>query len=555
MTLLLAALFILGFGGCSSEAPGAAESHGNREEATEGPRTESDGGLGPTVSGRSTAQGSAAEPGAEVEVVDMKVTAAKPGEAVGGRGGGAEGASLSGVVVGPGGAPLPGATVYVLPAKASLPHQSFHSTRSGEDGRFVLGLPQRLVGQAVDLVAAFPGFQREGLSAVWIRPSGGGAEAAPEHRLTLRRGRQLSGRVVTEDGRPVEGAVVVATGGELPELAPTNGRVSGLPPLGIHTPWRERAVSRGDGTFELTGLRLEAYRLYLVSDRYQGSSEGVVLPGTTDAEITARSMDRLVIQPQVEGAALEFPIEAELWVSHADRIGTVSTTFETRWDNAPLGIALPPGDPLSYPRRFQVNLRDAAGRVGKGRGAWLAPAQLSTVDVALVADGKVEVQLVLERQGVDDDLPWPERLRVHYRAEGESDESNTVVTRRGGGYPLRIAPARYRVRVEPLVVTPFPVAFAGEIDLRNAPRRSTASFRFPSSGTVEFVGVDPESRPSSLRVTGPEGVSVLRPLRWGGDGTTVWPFAAPGKWRLEPMGTGGERAVHVVPGATAQVRW
>ena len=156
------------------------------------------------------------------------------------------GAEQSGEVVDETGAPVAGATVEAVPYRASAPRamsdedqKNFGSapkqantvTRvgplTGPDGRFRLGLPP---GPWI-LVATHERFQT-GLSAPIVTD---GKQPHDHIRIVCKRGRRVSGAVVTMDNKPVPGAMVQA--------------------LWQYVDRFEKQV-RADGTghFELTGL-------------------------------------------------------------------------------------------------------------------------------------------------------------------------------------------------------------------------------------------------------------------------------------------------------------
>ncbi len=96
--------------------------------------------------------------------------------------------------------------------------------------------------------------------------------------IKVRRGRTLTGRVMTEDGSPVPGATVLAATrlvGDGSHLALDLGKAA-EEQMGLH-----RAVSDADGFFRIEGLSQERYMLVAEKEEF-GRSDAMVVPqGTT----------------------------------------------------------------------------------------------------------------------------------------------------------------------------------------------------------------------------------------------------------------------------------
>ena len=146
----------------------------------------------------------------------------------------ARGGALAGRVTGPDGQPIADATVQAAPGQRAMPG---HQARTDAEGRYRIGgLPPGLV----QVRAEHPDF---------VGPAREATIGAGETRLDLelRRGLEISGRVVDEAGAPVAGAEVMLT----------SDTWSG---------YRPPTRTGDDGAFRLRGVEPGTWRLMVTKD-------------------------------------------------------------------------------------------------------------------------------------------------------------------------------------------------------------------------------------------------------------------------------------------------
>ena len=164
-------------------------------------------------------------------------------------------ANLTGQVVDEAGKPIEGAKVETLtnPADYRMARTEEKRSWTGPDGRFTLR--QVPAGRVHTVMASKEGFA----------PTNRIADSTAPVRLTLRHGTVAAGRVVDEQGRPVEGAELI--------LHPADQDPAPRPPL------RFRAVSDAQGGFRMANVSAGRFDLRVTRP---GSAEtdvrGIVIP-------------------------------------------------------------------------------------------------------------------------------------------------------------------------------------------------------------------------------------------------------------------------------------
>ncbi len=427
----------------------------------------------------------------------------------------ADATRLTGTVVRPGGAPVPGARVVASPAEgwflppadlepesAGRPARRFEATTDG-DGRFVLGdVP--------------PGRLSLAIHADGLAPLRRGAVEVPEHRehdlgtFALELGVVLAGRVTGARGAGIEGVRVLAAvsrrGGfsrvELPgrgiPVATTDaeGRfeASSVAPGGWHLLFDHpgHRVAELDGVTEPAGASDRALLVQLDPGlTIEGRVEGLALTGADGLRVTARVADE---QPTTAAESLG---EAERGRPRSAQLG-------------PDGDFVVPGlaDGVRYRLRLE-RLRREGGEGGEGPETWGAVPGAPRVD-AQAGDRGVRIEVIREalvRFSVRDAKSGApvESLLVDLRGEGlqggpgEDGPSGEPEQRPGGvveltGLRPAVAGSELTLRVrssghrdlerEGLLLRPGQELDLGVLELSPAPR---GTVRVVDDGTGEPV--------------------------------------------------------------------
>ncbi|HET6584610.1 MAG TPA: carboxypeptidase regulatory-like domain-containing protein [Nannocystaceae bacterium] len=195
-----------------------------------------------------------------------------------------DGLAIAGIVVGPKGEPIAGASLFAQ-AKSAAPRGQVGGAwgvRTGDDGRFRMEglLPGRY---GVRMTVDHPDVVGPS-EPIDVEVESGDT---PELRIELEAAGKVEGRVVDQNGKPVVHASVRLRGDE-------HG-------------WGGSASSRDDGTFSITGVRPESYR----ATAAQGWNDEMRTPGKKDDDVHG---ERVVVVAG-ETAKVELVVE--------DRSGTI----------------------------------------------------------------------------------------------------------------------------------------------------------------------------------------------------------------------------------------
>lgn len=198
-----------------------------------------------------------------------------------------KGATVSGMVTDEQDNPVAGATVIAILAPHGGSEKAASTRRtekSGPDGTFTFSdVPAR----EISLVAAKPPLVRSAEELVTLRPG----ETKGGVRLVLRSAKELSGRVVDGDGKPVAGAQVVA-----------DSKVGRENNYGF-------ATTGSDGRFSIRNLSDAPVDVAAKREGYLTARQAGVKPGTTDLELVLRQAAEVLFIGTVVEAGTFKPVE------------------------------------------------------------------------------------------------------------------------------------------------------------------------------------------------------------------------------------------------------
>ena len=203
-------------------------------------------------------------------------------------------ASVSGVVVDEAGRPVAGAEVRI---------SSSFAVRTSPEGRFrVERVP---TGRTFELAVVRPGFAPSLRTGFTPKPG-----AVPPLRITLRRGRTVSGTVKDGEGKPAAGVEV-----ELARSRAVSISETAPPDRGLH-----QTVTGSDGRFTLPDLPAGRFDLAALGPGFRSPLAQAlpVVPGTEPLDLGTFTLERKALEGRVRDPEGRPVAGAEVWVRSKD---------------------------------------------------------------------------------------------------------------------------------------------------------------------------------------------------------------------------------------------